>query len=134
MGNQVCHEPSRLITGAFFAASLVPSLGASAAVCTRTGVGAPPAARASSSAAIASTVAARSMVRPAELATTPTIRPDFATRYSADLAGFLTAFAAFLRLAGISDRSSSTVNVPPTAGANRSQERTSAALIVQRFD
>src|SRR5215218_11384733 len=121
------------MTGAFRAASLVASLGASGVVCTRTGLGDPPAARACSSATTAATVAGRSILRPTELATTPTILPDRPTRYSADLAGRLTALAAFLRFAGIFDSSSSTVKVPPGAGAKRSHERTSAALIFHVF-
>ena len=110
------------------------SLGARAVVWTRTGLGAPPAARAWSSATTAAVVALRSILRPTELATTPTILPERLTRYWADFAGRFTAFAAFLRLAGICDSSSSTVKVPPAAGANRSHERTSAALIFHVFD
>ena len=122
------------MTGAFRAASLVPSLGATGAVRTFTLAGAPPSARRWSSATIAATVAGRSSLRPAELATTPTIRPDRDRRYSADLAGFFTALAACVKLAGMADSSSTGTTVPPAAGAKRIHDRTSAALIAhERF-
>ena len=82
------------MTGAFFAASLVPSVGATGAVWIFTRRGVAPSDRRWSSAMIAATVAGLSSLRPAELATTPTIFPDRERRYSADLAGFFTAFAA----------------------------------------
>src|SRR3954468_13033241 len=130
IGNHVCHEPSRLMTGAFRAASLVPSFGATSASLTRTFAGDVPLPRLASSSTIAAVVAALSSLRPAELATTPTILPERPTRYWADFAGFFTAFAAFTRFAGISDSSRTATTWPPAAGANRIQDRTSAALIV----
>ena len=121
------------MSGPFFIASSVVSLGSTLTVLAFTDAALAPSARASSCPTIAATIAFESSFRPFSAATTPTIRPPRVLRYLAEMASRLTALAMRLNDGALPMAvSSMTGHIDPSArGWKVIQRRTADARIVQ---